>query len=119
MEIIKQAIQNKYDFFFMFDGRNCNPNGEPDAGNAPRIDPETGLCLVTDVCLKRKIRNYVALVREGVPGFKMYIQPQSGQTLNARDMESFVAATGCTTGSIAEYKKGHPEVDDVLRNFMC
>ena len=52
MEIIKQAIQNKYDFFFMFDGRNCNPNGEPDAGNAPRIDPETGLCLVTDVCLK-------------------------------------------------------------------
>ena len=105
MEIIKQAIQNKYDFFFMFDGRNCNPNGEPDAGNAPRIDPETGLCLVTDVCLKRKIRNYVALVREGVPGFKMYIQPQSGQTLNARDMESFVAATGCTTESIAEYKK--------------
>ena len=68
MEIIKQAIQNKYDFIIIFDCRNCNPNGDPDAGNQPRIDPETGLCLVTDVSLKRKIRNYVALMREGVLG---------------------------------------------------
>lgn len=119
MNNIKQVIQNKYDFVSIFDCKNGNPNGDPDAGNQPRIDPVTGLCLMTDVSLKRKIRNYIALVREGVPGFKMYIQPQSGQTLNDRDMECFITATNCTKESIAEYKKGHPEVDDVLRNFMC
>ena len=70
MEIINQAIQNNYDFFFMFDGRNGNPNGEPDAGNGPRIDPETGLCLVTDVCLKDvyKRQEYVRWNGLALPG---------------------------------------------------
>ena len=53
------VISNKYDFVILFDVENGNPNGDPDAGNMPRVDPETGLGLVTDVCLKRKIRNYV------------------------------------------------------------
>lgn len=53
------VISNKYDFIVLFDVENGNPNGDPDAGNMPRVDPETGLGLVTDVCLKRKIRNYV------------------------------------------------------------
>jgi len=59
---------NRYDFVYIFDVRDANPNGDPDAGNLPRIDPETGHGLVTDVCLKRKIRNYVALTRNGKNG---------------------------------------------------
>ena len=58
---MREPIQNRYDFVILFDVENGNPNGDPDAGNMPRVDPETGLGLVTDVCLKRKIRNYVEM----------------------------------------------------------
>lgn len=71
------AIANRYEFALLFDIQNGNPNGDPDAGNMPRIDPETGHGLVTDVCLKRKIRNHVALVREGGEGFQIYIQEKA------------------------------------------
>ena len=57
------AIKNRYEFVVLFDVENGNPNGDPDAGNMPRMDPETGYGLVTDVCLKRKIRNYVETVK--------------------------------------------------------
>ncbi len=56
---MSETIKNRYEFVVLFDVENGNPNGDPDAGNMPRIDPESGLGLVTDVCLKRKIRNYV------------------------------------------------------------
>ncbi len=65
-----QPIQSRYDFVYLFDVKNGNPNGDPDAGNAPRIDPETGHGLITDVCLKRKIRDFVTLAKR---------DPQSGQ----------------------------------------
>lgn len=71
------AIANRYEFVLLFDVENGNPNGDPDAGNMPRIDPETGHGLVTDVCLKRKIRNHVALAKEGAEGFNIYIQEKS------------------------------------------
>ncbi|MEA3435596.1 MAG: type I-C CRISPR-associated protein Cas7/Csd2 [Thermodesulfobacteriota bacterium] len=71
------AITNRYEFVLLFDVENGNPNGDPDAGNMPRIDPETGHGLVTDVCLKRKIRNHVALVKEGAEGFNIYIQEKA------------------------------------------
>ncbi|MBV5329513.1 MAG: type I-C CRISPR-associated protein Cas7/Csd2, partial [Chlorobium sp.] len=71
------AITNRYEFVLLFDVENGNPNGDPDAGNMPRIDPETGHGLVTDVCLKRKIRNYVALAKEGATGFNIYIQEKA------------------------------------------
>ena len=71
------AIANRYEFVLLFDVENGNPNGDPDAGNMPRFDPETGHGLVTDVCLKRKIRNYVALVKEGAEGFNIYIQEKA------------------------------------------
>jgi CRISPR-associated protein Csd2 len=58
-----EAIKNRYEFVLLYDVENGNPNGDPDAGNMPRIDPETGYGLVTDVCLKRKIRNYVEMVK--------------------------------------------------------
>lgn len=71
------AIANRYEFVYLFDVTNGNPNGDPDAGNLPRLDPETNQGLVTDVCLKRKLRNYVTLEKEGEPGYAIYIQEKS------------------------------------------
>jgi CRISPR-associated protein Csd2 len=71
------GIANRYEFVLLFDVENGNPNGDPDAGNMPRIDPETGHGLVTDVCLKRKIRNHVALAKNGETGFNIYIQEKA------------------------------------------
>lgn len=71
------TIANRYEFVLIFDVENGNPNGDPDAGNTPRIDPETGYGLVTDVCLKRKIRNHVSLAKEGAPRYNIYIQEKA------------------------------------------
>ncbi|QIE56660.1 type I-C CRISPR-associated protein Cas7/Csd2 [Pikeienuella piscinae] len=67
------AVANRYDFVLFFDVADGNPNGDPDAGNLPRMDPETSQGLVSDVALKRKIRNYVAMVKEGEPGHGIYM----------------------------------------------
>ena len=83
------AISNRYEFVIFFDVENGNPNGDPDAGNMPRIDPETGYGLVTDVCLKRKIRNYVETVKEGEPGYRIYVK--DGVPLNRSDAAAFAA----------------------------
>ena len=80
------AIKNRYDFVILFDVENGNPNGDPDAGNMPRVDPETGYGLVTDVCLKRKIRNYVEMAKEGENGYRIYIK--DGVPLNTSDKEA-------------------------------
>jgi len=71
------TIANRYEFVLLFDVENGNPNGDPDAGNMPRLDPETGHGLVTDVCLKRKIRNHVALTKGNEAGFQIYIQEKA------------------------------------------
>lgn len=75
-------MNNRYDFIFLFDIKNGNPNGDPDAGNAPRVDPETGKGLVTDVCLKRKIRNHITLTQtnpDGTPkqGYDIYVKERA------------------------------------------
>jgi len=70
-------IENRYDFVFFFDVEYGNPNGDPDAGNMPRIDPETGFGLVTGVCLKRKVRNYVELCKDGQEGFNIYVREKA------------------------------------------
>ena len=70
------VIAHRYDFVYLFDVADGNPNGDPDAGNQPRIDPETGEGLVTDVCLKRKVRNAVPLLAAGRPGYDIYFQTQ-------------------------------------------
>lgn len=82
-------IANRYDFVFLFDVRNGNPNGDPDAGNMPRMDPETGRGLVTDVALKRKIRNYVAMARSDAPGYDIYIR--DGAVLNLQHRKALRA----------------------------
>lgn len=68
---------NRYDFIYVFDVRDGNPNGDPDAGNLPRIDPETGQGLVTDVCLKRKIRNFVGLTHNEQPPYEIYVKEKA------------------------------------------
>jgi len=71
------VISNRYEFVYLFDVTNGNPNGDPDAGNLPRLDPETNCGLVTDVCLKRKIRNFVSLAKEDAEGFAIYMQEKA------------------------------------------
>lgn len=83
------AIAHRYEFVYLFDVTNGNPNGDPDAGNLPRLDPETNRGLVTDVALKRKIRNYVALEKEGAPGYAIYMQEKS--VLNNQHLEAWKA----------------------------
>lgn len=83
------ALAHRHDFVLFFDVQNGNPNGDPDAGNMPRIDPETGHGIVTDVCLKRKVRNYVELAKDGATGFRIYVQEKA--VLNERNAEAYTA----------------------------
>ena len=82
-----EVLNQRYEFVLLFDVENGNPNGDPDAGNLPRIDAETGVGLVTDVCLKRKIRNYVELAKAGEPGYEIYVR--EGAVLNNLNKEAF------------------------------
>ncbi|MBS0562057.1 MAG: type I-C CRISPR-associated protein Cas7/Csd2 [Proteobacteria bacterium] len=86
-------ISHRYDFVYLFDVRNGNPNGDPDAGNMPRLDPETSRGLVTDVALKRKIRNYVAMTRGEVSGFDIYMQERAVLNLAHRRAYAALALT--------------------------
>lgn len=86
---MSQPIKNRYEFVLFYDVENGNPNGDPDAGNMPRIDPETGYGIVTDVCLKRKIRNYAELVKQGKPGYRIYVT--EGIPLNKNHEEAYIA----------------------------
>lgn len=109
------AIENRYDFTILLDVQNGNPNGDPDANNMPRIDPETGVGIITDVCIKRKIRNYVQMVREGVPGYEIYIK--QGAVLNEQDQKA-VEASGIKDFEKAK-KSDKQHVDELVRDFMC
>lgn len=71
---MSEAIRNRYEFVYLFDVTNGNPNGDPDAGNAPRQDYETGKGLVTDVCLKRKIRNYIGMANKNLPPYEIHVR---------------------------------------------
>ena len=113
---MSEAIKNRYEFMILFDVENGNPNGDPDAGNLPRIDPESGYELVTDVCLKRKIRNYVELVKESEPGYRIYVK--EGVPLNRSDNEAY-QSIGVTDKSVKEAKKKDPDIDLKIRNYMC
>jgi len=86
---MSQPIQNRYDFVLLFDVRDGNPNGDPDAGNLPRVDPETGHGLVTDVCLKRKVRNFVGIAHGEQPPFEIYVKEKA--VLNAQHERAYQA----------------------------
>ena len=83
------TIQNRYEFVYLFDVTNGNPNGDPDAGNMPRLDPESSKGLVTDVCLKRKIRNFIELTEGNSPGFDIYVQEKA--VLNNQNRRAYDA----------------------------
>ena len=112
---MSEPIKNRYDFVILFDVENGNPNGDPDAGNMPRVDPETGYGLVTDVCLKRKIRNYVETLKEDAPGYRIYIK--DGTPLNRSDNEAS-AALGIKE-DLKAAKKADPGIDRKLQQYMC
>ena len=111
-----EVIKNRYEFVMLFDVENGNPNGDPDAGNLPRIDPESGYGIVTDVCLKRKIRNYVETLKEDEPGYKIYIREDV--PLNRSDNTAYIELKTDEKG-IKELKKKDPQVDQKIRDFMC
>jgi CRISPR-associated protein Csd2 len=109
---MSEPIKNRYEFSVFFDVENGNPNGDPDAGNMPRIDPETGYGIVTDVCIKRKIRNYVETVKEGTPGYEIYIK--DGVPLNTSDKRAYDAVL-----ENGKLDKKDSETDRKLRDWMC
>ena len=105
---------NRYDFVFLFDVKDANPNGDPDAGNLPRVDAETGHGLVTDVCLKRKIRNYVQTTRNNEPPFEIYFT--DGAVLNRTHERAYKHV------DVKSVKKRLPkdvEKARALTDFMC
>jgi len=106
------TIKNRYDFVMLFDVENGNPNGDPDAGNAPRVDAETGYGYITDVCIKRKIRNFVELSKEDEAGYNILVKPD--RSLNAKFTEAY-KDLGLETG------KKDRSADDVkkARDYMC
>ena len=107
-----EAIKNRYEFVVLFDVENGNPNGDPDAGNMPRVDPETSNGIITDVCIKRKIRNFVELCKDGEPGYNILIK--SDKSLNSK----FTAAyDDC---GLEKGKKGkNPDDVRTARDYMC
>jgi CRISPR-associated protein Csd2 len=112
-------ISNRYEFVLLYDVENGNPNGDPDAGNMPRIDPETSYGIVTDVCLKRKIRNYVELVKGDAAGDKIYVKENI--PLNAQH-ELAYAGTGIPLPTNDAEKKAlrlNVEKVGTLRQWMC
>lgn len=106
---MSEPIKNRYEFVLLFDVENGNPNGDPDMGNMPRVDPQTGYGIVTDVCLKRKIRDYVDMVRTGKEGYDIYVK--EGVVLNEQHTKAYAAL-----GRKPDSKK--PK-DDELTKFMC
>lgn len=120
--IKEEVIKNRYEFVLLFDVENGNPNGDPDADNMPRIDPETGYGLVTDVCLKHKIRQYVQTLKEDEVGYDIYIK--RGTTLNANDNRAY-EALGIYDDNAEKLKKKiaaakkEQNIDELVRDFMC
>jgi len=119
---MSQPITHRYDFVYFFDVTDGNPNGDPDAGNLPRLDPETGQGLVTDVCLKRKVRNFVSLVHEGKPPYEIYVKEKAVLNLqHARAYESLEIPTDDKKRK-AELKKskGNKAAQDAeITKWMC
>ena len=111
-----EVIKNRYEFTVLFEVKDGNPNGDPDAGNMPRIDTETGHGIVTDVCLKRKIRNYIETICEDREGFKIYIK--EGVPLNTSDKTAF-KKLDIDEKNIKSLKKDNPELDKQVCKFMC
>lgn len=120
---MREPIKNRYDFMLVLDCANGNPNGDPDAGNLPRTDPATQKGYITDVCLKRKVRNYVQAVKDGEPGYNIYVT--KGKSLQSNDEEAFKAFGMDPQNqedfkeAIKKAKKDDKDLDQKLMQFMA
>jgi len=112
---MREAIKNRYEFVILFDVENGNPNGDPDAGNMPRIDAETGHGIITDVCIKRKIRNYVEVVKNDSLGYKIYVKENVPLDFNRKWAYT---ETGIEVPKNAEEPKDKKESKEITK-FMC
>lgn len=110
------ALDNRYDFVLAFDVKDGNPNGDPDAGNLPRVDPETGRGLVTDVCIKRKIRNYVGLRYGEQPPYEIYVKEKA--ILNNQNTKAYKGIGAMDQLEGDKKRKGGGKVDEA-RAWMC
>lgn len=113
------ALANRYDFVLLFDVLRGNPNGDPDAGNLPRLDPETNHGLVSDVSLKRKVRNYIEFAKSGAAGFNIYVQ--EGAILNEQHRKAYLAERPGDEKAAKEPRLNPKNEDEAirLRDFMC
>jgi len=121
-ELAEKAIKNRYEFVLLYDVKNGNPNGDPDAGNAPRVDPETGHGLVSDVCLKRKIRNFITLVKRDAqgkpdPGFDIYVKEKA--ILNDQHRRGYDALGLDPKKEKGKLKEGESPREERVRRWMC
>ena len=107
---MSEVLKNRYEFILFYDVENGNPNGDPDAGNMPRIDPQTGYGIVSDVCLKRKVRNYVEYANKAIAGYDIYVT--EGAVLNNKQKEAYdnLGLKG---------KKDNKEDKSEAQNYMC
>lgn len=113
----QQPIQHRYDFVLLFDVQDGNPNGDPDAGNLPRTDPETGHGLVTDVCLKRKIRNFVQIVKAEEQGYDIYVKEKA--ILNQLHEQAYKELNLDTSATKEGKRKGTENQVAQAREWMC
>lgn len=113
-------LENRYDFVYLFDVKDGNPNGDPDAGNLPRVDAETGRGLITDVCLKRKIRNYVSLINNGQRPHDIYIKEKAILNQVHEDAYREIGAEEELKSDKTDKKrKGASETVEKARNWVC
>jgi|WetSurMetagenome_2_1015567.scaffolds.fasta_scaffold164486_1 CRISPR-associated protein Csd2 len=123
---MNEPIKNRYEFLYLFDVENGNPNGDPDAGNMPRIDPETSIGIITDVCLKRKIRNYICIRKEEKPPFDIFVK--DGVILNQQIEKAYEMSDGVKK-ALEDWKKWEKDkkkvekpkkhYEDVAKDWMC
>ncbi len=113
-------MNNRYDFIYLFDAQDANPNGDPDAGNLPRVDSESGQGLITDVCLKRKVRNFVEVVKKDAPNFDIYIKEKAVLIRSHEKAYQAIKEEGKEQSETkAGKRKGSGNEVDAARKWMC
>jgi CRISPR-associated protein Csd2 len=113
---MSDCLMNRYEFVYLFDVENGNPNGDPDAGNMPRVDPQTNMGLVTDVCLKRKVRNYIEAAKGGTPPFEIYVKEKG--VLNQEHARAYVSNPEIERPQAKKLPKKAEEAKKITR-WMC
>lgn len=113
-------MNHRYDFIYLFDAQDANPNGDPDAGNLPRVDAESGQGLITDVCIKRKVRNFVEIVKKDAPNFDIYVKEKAVLIRAHERAYQAIKEDGKEQSETkAGKRKGSGDEVDAARKWMC